>query len=193
MHYTEGYPLLATQPDTSSCVLTQVLAVYFPASISQLRDSNTRHQASMPVHPVLRSAFRLRAVARGPATTAFYTASFHTSLPAQNMRRRTVQHNSSGKDPAATSRGTDFSSLDIFGDTPAPSTSVDMCMSDGFRLNNGAQVSNGDGILLVGGEAFSWRPWAHRDKRLVNAKGQWEVDSSAFELLGMVWPRPGRL
>ncbi|ERT01257.1 hypothetical protein HMPREF1624_02499 [Sporothrix schenckii ATCC 58251] len=28
---------------------------------------------------------------------------------------------------------------------------------------------------------------------MVNPKGQWEVDTSAFNLLGLVWPRPDLL
>lgn len=146
----------------------------------------------MPMQP-LRSVLRGLPRTRGPAAAAGFTASFHTSLATQSIRRRAAQQNPSsapGSPPPA--RGPDFKSLDILGDTPAPSTSVDICMSNGFRLNNGVQVSNGDGILLVGGEAFSWRPWVQREKRLVNAKGQWEVDSSAFDLLGLVWPRPGK-
>lgn len=86
---------------------------------------------------------------------------------------------------------TDFDRMDMLGATPAPSTSVDVCMSEGFVLNSGARVTDGSGVLLVGGEAFTWRPWG-KDKKLVNAKGQWEVDAeTAFALLGMLWPRPG--
>ncbi|KAH8879851.1 hypothetical protein GQ53DRAFT_789033 [Thozetella sp. PMI_491] len=87
---------------------------------------------------------------------------------------------------------TDFSRMDMLGQTPVPSTSVDVCMPDGFALNSGAKILGGSGALLVGGEAFAWRPWT-RAKRLVNAKGQWEVPAEAFGLLGLVWPRPDLL
>jgi hypothetical protein len=50
----------------------------------------------------------------------------------------------------------------------------------------------------VGGEAFGWRPWDVRTqgenaggKRLLNGKGQWEVDEGAWGLLEVVWPKPG--
>ena len=85
---------------------------------------------------------------------------------------------------------TDFSRMDILGETPVPSTSVDICMSEGFQLNNGIKILDGSGVLLVNGEAFAWRPWGP-DKKLVNAKGQWEVPGEALALLGLVWPRPG--
>jgi hypothetical protein len=48
----------------------------------------------------------------------------------------------------------------------------------------------------MGGEAFGWRPWdagkgKGREKRLLNKKGQWEVDDEAWGLLEIVWPKPG--
>lgn len=82
----------------------------------------------------------------------------------------------------------------MLGNTPIPSTAVDVCTSDGFHLNSGAKVLGGSGVLLVGGEAFSWRPWLVRgEKRLLNQKGQWEVPNETFGLLGLVWPRPDLL
>lgn len=87
---------------------------------------------------------------------------------------------------------TDFGALDVLGNTPVPSTSIDVCMSDGFHLNSGARILDGAGVLLVGGEAFSWRPWLSRgEKRLLNKKGQWEVSNDTLGLLGLIWPRPG--
>jgi len=84
--------------------------------------------------------------------------------------------------------------MDVLGGAPVPSICVDTCVSDGFKLNSGAWVLDGDGVLLVGGEAFAWRPWS-REKKLVNHKGQWDVPDlkSAFGLLGLIWPRPGML
>lgn len=48
-------------------------------------------------------------------------------------------------------------------------------------------------MLLVAGEAFAWRPWeAGRESlRLVNGKGQWDVEDEAWGLLELVWPKPG--
>jgi hypothetical protein len=89
---------------------------------------------------------------------------------------------------------TDFSSLDVLGNTPAPSTSVDVCTYDGFGLNSGVTIGGGDGALLVSGEAFSWRPWeAIGEKKLLNKKGQFEIPKEAFGVLDVLWPRPGML
>lgn len=82
----------------------------------------------------------------------------------------------------------------MLGNTPAPSTSVDVCMYDGFGLNSGVTIGGGDGALLVSGEAFSWRPWeVTGEKRLVNGKGQIEIPKEAFGVLELLWPRPGTL
>jgi hypothetical protein len=92
--------------------------------------------------------------------------------------------------------------MDVLGQTPAPATSIDACLPDGFVLGDGSvTIAGGSGALLVAGEAFEWRPWdaaAGDKKKLVNAKGQWdlgdeEVLKSAFGLLSVVWPRPGML
>ena len=67
-------------------------------------------------------------------------------------------------------------------------------MYDGFGLNSGITIGDGDGALLVSGEAFSWRPWeAVGEKRLLNKKGQFELPRKAFGVLDVLWPRPGTL
>lgn len=111
------------------------------------------------------------------------TASFHTTA-----RRPRRAHNDEEVPDAAPT--TDFSRMDMLGQTPAPSTSVDICSSDGFKLNSGVSIYDGKGVILVGGEAFEWQPWS-KDMRLVNAKGQWEVPEGAWALLDLLWPRPG--
>jgi NADH dehydrogenase [ubiquinone] 1 alpha subcomplex assembly factor 3 len=65
-------------------------------------------------------------------------------------------------------------------------------------LDNGVKITGGDGVLLVAGEAYSWRPWEAKNGsnggkglRLVNDKGQWDVGDEAWGLLGLVWPKPG--
>ncbi|KAL1897079.1 hypothetical protein Sste5346_004284 [Sporothrix stenoceras] len=125
------------------------------------------------------------------ATAVWPCTSFHSSALA---RRQPPPRQASGaaNPPSAPRGATDFNSLDIFGDTPVPSTSVDICYDDGFKLNSGLQTVDGSGVMLVGGEAFSWRPWGKKTS-LVNAKGQFEVDTSAFDLLSLVWPRPDLL
>jgi NADH dehydrogenase [ubiquinone] 1 alpha subcomplex assembly factor 3 len=90
---------------------------------------------------------------------------------------------------------TDFGALDVLRNTAAPATSIDATTPDGFALNNQMRVS-GCGLLLVGGEAFRWRPWVSGEKedvtgRLKNAKGQWEVREGAWGALELVWPKPG--
>ncbi|KPI37577.1 uncharacterized protein AB675_3904 [Cyphellophora attinorum] len=66
----------------------------------------------------------------------------------------------------------DFSSLDIFSSssTPPPAISVDATLHDGFHLSNGLKTGGltakervgkeeSPGLMLLGGEAFLWRPW----------------------------------
>lgn len=142
------------------------------------------------------------------------------SLP---LNRRFSIHSPSLSAPKSHDRGpaskedtqTDFGSLNVLGSTPAPSTSIDACLWDGFHLNSGVKIVGGSGVLLVAGEAFGWRPWEAglvskageggevrgasgagagkygAGKRLVNDKGQWEVEDDAWGLLGLVWPKPG--
>ena len=81
---------------------------------------------------------------------------------------------------------------------PAPTTSIDACLSDGFHLDNGLKIGGGSGCLLVAGEAFSWRPWEafgsgseERKRRMLNEKGQWDVQKEAWGVLDLVWPKPG--
>ncbi len=122
----------------------------------------------------------------------------HTTTPSH--RRVTKGHNN---EPVPSQPPpTDFEKMDVLGQTPVPSTSVDICYSDGFKFNSGTRIMDGNGALLVGGEAFVWRPWearktqgsnAKRGEFLVNEKGQWEVGDEAWGLLGLVWPRPGMI
>lgn len=120
-----------------------------------------------------------------PSTTR-QCAALHTS--AARPAKRSRAHNDEEIPDAPPT--TDFSRMDMLGQTPAPSTSVDICSSDGFKLNSGVSIYDGDGVMLVGGEAFAWRPWGP-DMRLVNARGQWEVREEAFAVLDLLWPRPG--
>ena len=104
--------------------------------------------------------------------------------------------------------------MNILSSTPAPTTAVDMCMNDGFALNSGLKVT-GSGVLLLGGEAFKWRPWLEEGRKegtigagaigddnkgvkspggkLLNKKGQWEVDKAAWGVLDLAWPKPDLL
>ena len=103
--------------------------------------------------------------------------------------------------PKSTDRGpksnedtqTDFGSMDVFSNAPAPTASIDACLSDGFHLDNGVKIGNGSGLLLVSGEAFAWRPWEAGGRgRLLNQRGQWDTGDGAWGVLGLVWPKPGK-
>ncbi|KAJ5808615.1 hypothetical protein N7474_009884 [Penicillium riverlandense] len=98
---------------------------------------------------------------------------------------------------------TDFAALNVLGNIPAPTTAIDACLDSGFHLNSGVKITGGDALLLVGGEAFAWRPWKAFEEMetktkdakaaMINAKGQFEVDEQVWGLLSMVWPRPDML
>lgn len=124
------------------------------------------------------------------------TIAKHGGAPAQRQLLHTTAQRPrrhAGDDEGANGERprTDFGALDVLGNTPVPSYSVDVCMSDGFQFNNGAKVADGSGAIIVGGEAFAWRPWGP-DKRLVNAKGQWHVSDETLGLFDLIWPRPGK-
>jgi NADH dehydrogenase [ubiquinone] 1 alpha subcomplex assembly factor 3 len=99
---------------------------------------------------------------------------------------------------------TDFNAMNILSATPAPTTAVDACMVDGFALNSGLKVT-GSGVLLVGGEAFRWRPWMQEGKqegaigtgnsggKILNKRGQFDVDKGVWGVLDLVWPKPDLL
>ncbi|OTA91857.1 hypothetical protein M434DRAFT_396940 [Hypoxylon sp. CO27-5] len=134
-----------------------------------------------------RSCRRLPTIKNFPARTAASSNAF--ARLASPFHTTALRHRGKGEPPT-----TDFGALDVLGNTPIPSTAVDVCTSDGFHLNSGAKVIGGSGVLLVGGEAFSWRPWIARgEKRLLNQKGQWEVPNETFGLLSLIWPRPDLL
>jgi NADH dehydrogenase [ubiquinone] 1 alpha subcomplex assembly factor 3 len=82
--------------------------------------------------------------------------------------------------------------FNVLGNTPAPATSVDVCLQDGFALNSGATITGGNGAILVDGEAFEWKPWeVLGHKNLLNKKGQFELPAEAFAVFDVLWPRPG--
>jgi len=85
--------------------------------------------------------------------------------------------------------------MDVFSHTPAPTASIDACLPTGFHLGNGVKLTNGDGLLLISGEAFSWRPWLATKyrNRLVNNRGQWDTGDAAWGILRTVWPKPDLL
>jgi NADH dehydrogenase [ubiquinone] 1 alpha subcomplex assembly factor 3 len=145
------------------------------------------------------SRLALRALTSLPTTTSRLSLPVHDNallprpLHTNTPLSRTAHNNEQIPDQPPP---TDFARMDVLGQTPPPATSIDACLPDGFVLGDSAvTISGGSGALLVGGEAFVWRPWDSNTKQLVNGKGQWEVQGldRAFGLLGVVWPRPGRL
>ncbi|KAL6236584.1 hypothetical protein BDW75DRAFT_239096 [Aspergillus navahoensis] len=99
--------------------------------------------------------------------------------------------------PSKEDTQTDFAALNVLGNIPTPTTAVDACLDAGFHLDNGVKITGGDGMMLVGGEAFTWRPWMSKKDggkdSMINAKGQFEVDEQAWGILDLVWPRPDLL
>ncbi|QSZ29334.1 hypothetical protein DSL72_003848 [Monilinia vaccinii-corymbosi] len=144
-------------------------------------------------------------------TSSFSISSASQSSPSSSSSSHLSSHPPRTHDrgpPSSETTQTDFGTLDVLGNTPPPSTSIDACLSDGFHLNSGLKVggdgrfikgkgwTKGSGVLLVAGEAFGWRPWVHdggeadAERGLVNGKGQFEVGDEAWGILSCVWPRP---
>lgn len=148
------------------------------------RSSNTQIATHFSPRPAASSSFASHTTTQHLQP---FRKSLHTSSSLSKSRSR-----SDG--PPESPPPTSFNELDVLGSVPVPSTSVDVCMHDGFGLNSGITIEGGDGALLVSGEAFAWRPWeVIGEKRLVNAKGQFELPREAFGLFDMLWPRPDLL
>lgn len=88
-----------------------------------------------------------------------------------------------------------------------PATAVTACLADGFRLEGGGVVSDGAGVLVVGGEAFEWRPGpllqrlrqppqqgstaSGEGSGLLDGSGRFDLDAESLGVLDVLWPRPG--
>lgn len=129
----------------------------------------------------------------------FFTSPYRPSPPPSSPPFSTDRGPTSREDTQ-----TDFSAMNVLGNTPPPTTAIDACLSDGFHLDNGVKIGGGSGCLLIGGEAFSWRPWKASSTstgdmagiarpRMINAKGQWAVGENAWGVLDVVWPKPDLL
>ena len=87
--------------------------------------------------------------------------------------------------------------MNVLGNTPIPSSNIDACVTDGFHLSSGLKISGGSGCMLIGGEAFVWRPWdasGEMEKgrgRMLDKRGVWEIEDGGWGVLGVVWPKPG--
>jgi hypothetical protein len=116
--------------------------------------------------------------------------------------------------PSQETTQTNFAKLDVLAGVQAPATEVDSCLANGFVLGNGLKITDGSGCFLINGEVVKWRPWeaARRPQQqqqaaastatagarggaeggvLLNDKGQWDCDNSAWGVLSLVWPKPG--
>ncbi|CAG7921441.1 unnamed protein product [Penicillium olsonii] len=178
-----------------------------PQLLRALRTSlaNSRHIPSQPRLSVLSAtASPCHSVTPGAVIPSARRNNSSTVRPSR-MVSRAHAHKPTSRDRGPASQEdtqTDFNALNVLGNIPAPTTAIDACLDSGFHLNNGLKVGNGDGVLLVGGEAFAWRPWkavegaendnAARDSML-NSKGQFELDESVWGLLNLVWPKPDML
>ena len=157
------------------------------------------------------SSCRQQLCTRNCQTRIFGTSSvtpIQTSFPRSSVRPASSNHKPSTKTPIE-STGTDIAALDVLGDVPGPAAAVEVITASGFKLSNGIQIADA-GVLLLGGEAFRWRPWLCSNengaeagsqvnegktvkKSLKNKRGQWEVDKSVWGALEMIWPKPGKL
>ncbi|KAK4447040.1 hypothetical protein QBC34DRAFT_303846 [Podospora aff. communis PSN243] len=143
---------------------------------------------------------RIQPVLRPSATSTHHHNHNHYALISPPSRRPLHTSPRSHRKPLAHNKEpvpdqppqTDFESMDVLGNTPVPATAVTTCLDDGFVLDSGLRIDGGAGALLVGGEAFAWKPWGE-GRKLVNGKGQWEVGEQGFGVLGVVWPRPDLL
>ncbi len=173
---------MATNPPTLRLGLARALRSASSTKATTTRLFTTSHAPPQPRHRPTTSITPVNPQRKN----------LHTTSP---IPRRSNTNNKNQQVPSHPPK-TDFAELDVLANTPTPSTAVDVCFADGFALNSGVRITGGDGALLVGGEAFRWRPWEAAAKhgngrRLVNARGQWELGEEGFAVLGVLWPRPG--
>lgn len=133
----------------------------------------------------------------GRAARNLSTATAFSRRPMDQKTRPPRSHDRGPKSDEDTQ--TDFGAMDILGNMSTPATSIDACINDGFHLNNGIKTSGGSGIILVGGEAFSWRPWEVTSTRtpaaMLSKVGTLDIGGSggAWGMLELLWPKPDLL
>ncbi|EME46723.1 hypothetical protein DOTSEDRAFT_70653 [Dothistroma septosporum NZE10] len=179
--------------------------------MSSLRLTRVAAQASRSTCTGRQGAARRCRATPSMRTRCFGASAVHQRPP------QTVSHPPKSKDRGPKSEEdtqTDFAAMNVLGNTPVPTSAVDACMDDGFALDSGLKVT-GAGVLLMGGEAFKWRPWLREGRKegtigasglgddnkgmrsiggkLQNKKGQWDVDKQAWGLLDLAYPKPDLL
>ncbi|BCS29147.1 Mth938-like domain-containing protein [Aspergillus puulaauensis] len=174
-------------------------------SLQLLRALRTSVSASTPKATIPLCAYLARVQPHTTSPFAPARRNYSNSNDSSHIRPTRMVSRSHPSKPRSHDRGpesqedtqTDFAALNVLGNIPSPTTAVDACLDTGFHLDNGVKITGGDGVLLVAGEAFTWRPWLGKKdgqkNDMVNAKGQFEVDEQAWGLLDLVWPRPDLL
>lgn len=150
----------------------------------------SKHQTQRYSQPALPSTnFRIHCTRSLTTTTRLLNAS---SGPNQYAPKN---HDRGPKSTEDTQ--TDFGAMDVLGHVATPATSVDACTPDGFHLDNGVKTEGGNGIVLVGGEAFTWQPWTNAstgpNELLDTRKGILTFPKESLGLLEMLHPKPDLL
>lgn len=170
---------------------------------NQCATRQTPHRSTRMIRPQFCSSAK-QAIRTAPTRCRNFHSTTMTALASKAPKSR------DRGPPSKEDTQTDFAAMDVLNNSPAPTTGIDACQSDGFALNSGNKVV-GSGVLLVAGEAFRWKPWvrkAHEESegiaghgdvkgmfnesgKLVNTRGQWDVDEDSWGVLKLVWPKPG--
>lgn len=194
--HPRNFPLTNVQTSQLNTMERQI--IYHTRSLSQrIIQSSTRPIRSPSITSTCSAASQRSCTSLRPASSR----SLHTTAPVLMQSRPPKSRDRGPKSDEDTQ--TDFNALDVLRNTAAPATSIDATTPDGFALNNQMRVT-GCGLLLVGGEAFRWRPWVsagtaadggvgggEATNRLKNKKGQWEIAEGGWGILELVWPKPG--
>ena len=180
---------------------------------------------SSPFTPRLATPLSLQKLPHQPSYRPFTTTPSPSAVAPPRASSRPLPPNSKlasrDRGPASSeSTQTDFAAMNVLGNTANPSTSVDICITDGFQLDSGLRIGDGDGVILTQSEAFVWRPWmaagagaggeaeatgvVHgsglrqkgvneiaRTGGVVNKLGQFEIRDEAWGLFKALWPKPG--
>ena len=164
-------------------------------------NSSHHYHSQIPVHYDRLPSPSQRAPSH-PQARPFTTSLSHPAPPPPFSKSRAPKTHDRGPTSQETTQ-TDFSAMDIFNtaSVQTPATAIDACTPDGFHLNNGTKTSGGAGILLVGGEAFTWRPWdtstaagsAPSAASLLSGTGVLSLPPQSLSVLALLYPKPDLL
>ena len=189
----------------STATLRALRSLAFPSSscpTSTTSNCLRQNLLHLPVRCAFSSSHQRTFTTSAPTKDQPYTS------PRSTRNRYAPKSHDRGPESAEDTQ-TDFSKMDIFNtsNVAAPATSIDACTSDGFHLNNNLKVTNYDGVLLVGGEAFAWSPHKHQSgsddpghetrtgtgKQLLDARGTINFPKESLGLLEVLSPKPDLL